>query len=378
MYEGRLPAKFKDIAPKVVRFKDGGDAWSFGGRESFGSNGNNSAVGKNYSQYRDWGWTYEDMRPGEYNPVERLKDMDIDGIYSAMLFGGRGRGASLELDGYEYYMACSRAWNDHVLEDWQGTGGERLVALPVMPATGVDDAVAELQRVVKKGARGVTIGGWPSGGETVSWDDDRFWAAAQDADVPVAVHLGFNSYFQLAAKKYVPDPDGRWSARMAIMQTERTAGVMGTLIANLIYHGVFERFPRLTFLSVETGCGWIPFYAEQLDDNFQRHRFWARMDLKLRPSEYLKRNVLATFQIDLAAIKFREGFVDNFMWSTDYPHTGCDWPNSQKMADFHLQGVPEDDKWQILGGNFARIFKLRGAAETQPGASSQREAALTR
>src|SRR5262249_22580874 len=122
----------------------------------------------------------------------------------------------------------------------------------------------------------------------------------------------------------------------------------------------------------------FPWYAEQLDDNFQRHRFWAKMDLKLRPSEYLKRHVLTTFQIDLAAIKFREGFVSNFIWSSDYPHTGCDWPNSQKNIEFHMQGVPDEEKWQILGGNYARVFKLKGLAAGQASGAAQQQAALVR
>jgi predicted TIM-barrel fold metal-dependent hydrolase len=187
----------------------------------------------------------------------------------------------------------------------------------------------------------------------------------------VAVHLGF------AGHVFEPDEDGRWASRMAIMQFQRTACDMNELIANLVFHGVFERFPGLTFLSVETGCGWLPFYIEQLDDQFQRHRFWTNLNLKLRPSEYVKRQVLSTFQIDLAAIKAREGLVQNFMWSSDYPHTGTDWPNSQKLIEFHMQGVPEDEKWLMAGGNYARVFKLQGPADAVTG-NAVRESSLVR
>src|SRR5207244_4126642 len=137
--------------------------------------------------------------------------------------------------------------------------------------------------------------------------------------------------------------------RMATMQYQRTGCDMNELIANLVYHGVFERFPGLTFLSVETGCGWLTFYVEQLDDQFQRHRFWTNLNLKLRPSEYVKRQVLATFQIDKVAIKCREGLVDNFMWSSDYLHTGTDWPMSQKLIELLMDGVPEEEKAKLVG-----------------------------
>jgi predicted TIM-barrel fold metal-dependent hydrolase len=129
-------------------------------------------------------------------------------------------------------------------------------------------------------------------------------------------------------------------------------------LGDLATTGVFERFPRLMLNSVETGVGWLPFFMEQLDDNWKRHRFWADGPiLPMLPSEYIRRNVAATMQIDRIGVGLRyEIGVDNIMWSSDYPHTGMDWPNSRWVIDREFDGVPEDEKRLMIGLNFARIY----------------------
>jgi predicted TIM-barrel fold metal-dependent hydrolase len=79
------------------------------------------------------------------------------------------------------------------------------------------------------------------------------------------------------------------------------------------------------------------------------------------PSEYFRRNWMATFVLDFYGIKNRHAAgINNIMWSTDYPHHICDWPYSKKNAMAMFAGVPEDERDAICAGNAAKLYKLNG------------------
>ena len=101
----------------------------------------------------------------------------------------------------------------------------------------------------------------------------------------------------------------------------------------IISSGVHDRFPDLTWVAVETGSGWIPYILEQLDDRWWRNRSWLPVKLKHEPSFYFRRNWRSAFMIDHYAVQNRHVLgVDNLMWSTDYPHHGCDWPETRRVG----------------------------------------------
>ena len=102
-------------------------------------------------------------------------------------------------------------------------------------------------------------------------------------------------------------------------------------ITDMIFTGVFERFPELQVCWIETGVGWIPHFLECLDDRWWRNRVWGDLPLTEPPSSYWYRNNAATFIIDRTGVELRHRVgVDNMMWSSDYPHHGNDWPYSRK------------------------------------------------
>ena len=112
-------------------------------------------------------------------------------------------------------------------------------------------------------------------------------------------------------------------------------------------------------VAVETGIGWIPHYTEWMDDNFLRHRFHTGVHLKRMPSEYFKENIWATFITDPHGIESRHQIgVDHIMWSSDYPHSNSDWPNSQRTIAYELRNVPEDERRKIVRDNAAKLYGL--------------------
>jgi hypothetical protein len=119
----------------------------------------------------------------------------------------------------------------------------------------------------------------------------------------------------------------------------------------MIIGGVLERCPNLHLVGTETGCGWVPFFLEQSDDNFLRHRFYSETGLTMLPSDYYRRQCWNTFQVDRFAIENRTGVEDKFIWSSDFPHAGADWPNSVKNIEKNLMGVPAHEQKMILTTN---------------------------
>jgi len=123
-------------------------------------------------------------------------------------------------------------------------------------------------------------------------------------------------------------------------------------LGHLIASGVMERYPRLRFLVAEIGCGWIPFWLQEFD-----HYQQARMRLPLKPSDYFHRQVSSTFISDAVGGYLLEDYgQDNFMWSSDYPHPACTWPDSGLIIDADLGHLAPEVRAKIVWGNVADMF----------------------
>jgi len=130
-------------------------------------------------------------------------------------------------------------------------------------------------------------------------------------------------------------------------------------LGNMIFQGVFDRFPDLKVILIETGVGWIPHFLEQLDDRYWRNRGWGEINIKEPPSYYWYKNFAATFIMDVIGLQIRHAVgVENMMWSTDYPHHGCDWPYSRKVINETFVGIDPTERQKILAGNAVRLWNL--------------------
>jgi predicted TIM-barrel fold metal-dependent hydrolase len=258
-------------------------------------------------------------------------------------------------DAPDLQLACVRAYNEWLLE-FCAAGRGRLFGHAVIPATGVADAIAELEWALRAGYRGVLISTFPSGAVEPSADDDAFWARAQEADLPVALHIGsFHADGPVARRRFDP------LAVLPRAATSKAGANTVPLVARMIFSGLFERFPRLRALLVEANIGWIPAMLEQTDDMFLRYRWFTDTAARLPtlPSRVFHRNIWATFMIDTVGIELRHRLnLDHLMWSTDYPHTGTDWPNSRVTIARLFRGVPCDDVKKMLHTNCKRLYGL--------------------
>jgi predicted TIM-barrel fold metal-dependent hydrolase len=374
IWDSWLPKQHRDKAPKLVKDVDGGDAWLFAGAADPDPIGLVSTPGMPWDEFRWTGVTYEQARAGCYNGAERLKDMDIDGVDAEVLFPPqRTIGHFLGDDDDDFVMAGIEAYNNFLFDEFMAPDPTRLVGMAQIPSLGTDVAIDTLRKAKARGFKGVVISMWPSGGDSVSDEDDPFWAAAADEGVPVCIHINLISrrarqkQRRAAAKAAEKGASGGglYGGKAAKANAKAVAGLGGVFatvpstIGQLIFTGVFDRFPELHVSMIETGVGWIPHFLEQIDDRYWRNRSWGNIPIREAPSYYWFRNMSATFISDFNGIENRHGVgVDNIMWSTDYPHHGNDWPYSRKTISDMMANIPRDERQKIVADNAVRIFGL--------------------
>jgi predicted TIM-barrel fold metal-dependent hydrolase len=370
IWQNWLPSEYQELAPELVHDADGGDAWLFAGSVEPDPIGLTATPGMPWEQFRWTGVTYEEARPGCYNGAARLDDMSIDGVDAEIVFPPqRTIGHWLGSEDDAVVRAGIEAYNNFLFEEFCAPDRTRLVGAAQMPSTGIDDAVDFLRKAKARGFKTVVISCWPSGGESLSDDDDPFWAAAEDEGIPVCIHINLNSRrARIRARQAAAKAGGRdlyastGATNAGAKAAASLSGVFATVpstVGQLIFTGVFERFGGLHISMIETGVGWLPHFLEQMDDRYWRNRSWTNLPIERPPSEYWYSNMSATFVRDDNGIRNRhEVGVANMMWSTDYPHHGNDWPRSRKTINETMAGLPEDEKRAIVCDNAVRIFGL--------------------
>jgi predicted TIM-barrel fold metal-dependent hydrolase len=277
----------------------------------------------------------------------------------------------------DLYRAVVRAYNDWLAEEYCAVSRDRLIGLGVIPWTNIDDAIAELDHCAQLGLKGVTLGVFPSGKAFPTAEDDRFWSAAIDMKMPLTVHVGFDRLGPRASEPTFEYPGadpavlGKLGPRKLVEWV--ALPFLGTApalsFAQIILSGVFDRLPDLQIFFAETRLGWVPFWMEEADYWYERHRHWSQrllnfQPLARRPSDYVRQHIHFSVQhVERVAIELRHHMgVDHIMFATDFPHIECDWPNTRPFAERLFADVPADEAFRIAAGNMLRYFGLRDTA----------------
>jgi len=249
----------------------------------------------------------------------------------------------------ELHVAQIRAYNDW-LSEFCGYDPDRLAGVALIPNVGVEAAIEELHRALKlPGIRGASIGQYPGGELDPSRDDDSFWAAVQGAEVPLSVHVSF---------AYAAPGDHKRLIGGGLFRFFDAA----IRSAQFVESGILDRFPRLKLVFAEVECGWVPHVKEQMDIRYRIRNPKEMAPIRLRPSEYFDRNMSFVFITDPYGIANRHRVgVERMLWSSDYPHTSTEWPESWKAIERDFAGVPEDERHPILAGNAVRLYGFPAA-----------------
>ena len=351
LWTERIDKKFRDGAPYVKKdVVDGVPGIYLFLKDQAPSNvAQGIGGGKSFEElpafFKDAG--YEDGRPGGWDPVERIKDMDLDDTDAEVVYTTLGfrmfwiKDAPLQ-------RACFKVYNDWLAE-YCSHDPKRLIGLAMISLYDIDEAVKELKRCSKLGLKGAMIWCSPPLDRPYSLPMyDPLWSEAQDLDMPLSLHaitgMGPESLW---------DPKDRYVRFMVFpMEVQRT-------LTTLILSGVLERFPGLKIVSAENEIGWLPFFLQRLDGLQEEFRYLEPTPLKNKASEYFDRQVWACFIDDPVGVANRDRIgVENLMWSSDYPHVACTWPHSRDLVDQEFVGVPLGEKQKIVRDNVIKLYTL--------------------
>jgi predicted TIM-barrel fold metal-dependent hydrolase len=354
MFEGRLPAKYADAAPKVVRRDDGSDVWTFNGTV-IPNVGLNAVAGRPKEEYGIEPTAFDEMRPGCFDIHERIKDMNAGGVLASMNFpsfpGFSGR-LFAAADDKELALAVVQAYNDWHIEEWCGTYPGRMIPMALPVLWDPELAAAELRRVAKKGCHSITFTenpvplGYPSF-HTSAWDP--LWKAAVDENVVISIHLGSSGQLAITA------PD----APVDVMMTLQPMNIC-LAAADLLWSRVLKEFPDIRFALSEGGTGWIPYFMDRLDRTYDMHRAWTGQDFGDRlPSEVFREHFLTCFIADPVGIQLRHLIgMDSIAWECDYPHSDSSWPEAAEELAQVTAGVPDDEIHKISWENACRWYSF--------------------
>jgi predicted TIM-barrel fold metal-dependent hydrolase len=214
----------------------------------------------------------------------------------------------------------------------------------MIPNRGVEGAVAEINRVWgRPGIRGFLMTAYPNGTLDVSPEDDKVWAAITERGACLNVHVSLTLSMPAAHRSPLPGYGRFFDAPNRIVQ--------------LIFAGVFDRFPTLQVVFAEVDSGWVPYFKEQIDGNFLRLRPTSDFTITDLPSHYVDRHISTTFINDAFGVRSRHDIgVDRMLWSSDYPHISANWPNTQILLQATFSGVVPDEAERMLVGNAARLY----------------------
>lgn len=361
-WRARAPAKFRDRAPRLLKLPNGGDAILIENRPL--SVLGLAVTGKPYQEYRPTGVNYEG-NSGTGSPEQRLSEQERDGVDAEVMFTGPGNvrfWRGIEEDAA--FNAVVHAYNEFLAEEYCAVARDRLLAMGVIPTTGVESAIKEMGYCARAGLKGVMLANFPSGKGVPTPEDDRFWAAAIDLNMPLTVHVRFFSDERPVFRYKRRPTEAESFAVDPVFNLVRFAGESALNAVQMVMAGVFDRFPKLRIYWAETMIGWLPYFLSQLEDNWQRTRYWAQEFYGLEPpprplEEYLREHCLWGFLRDPLGVEMRHRIgVDRIMWGNDFPHSAGDWPNSRRVIEEIFGGVPEDERYRMLAGNAVEFFHL--------------------
>jgi predicted TIM-barrel fold metal-dependent hydrolase len=363
-YQKRLPKKLRENGPRILK-GDGYQAWVIEDHIRAPIGGLGAVAGRKFEDYspEPVPGGYGDVPKAYWDAAERLLIMDQDGIDAEVLFpglAGFGGGGFFGVKDPELRSACYRAYNDHVAEDWRGIAPERFVGQCALPLYDIDQSVAELKRSYEKGHRSVMFPGDPAGFGFPPLADkawDPLLATIQELDIPMSIHIGGGPPPAQPATAESPLRVGAKGAAEAMIVNSLSSNISSMAI--IMFSGILERFPRLKVVSVESGIGWVPYFLEQCDDTYTRQRYWTKSDLRMLPSEYAARQLYWNFWNEKAGLRLLDVIgEDHVMFESDYPHSICNWPNTQKVINDICEGLSPATRQKVLADNAVRLYQL--------------------
>ncbi len=369
LWTSRTPAKYRDQVPVVGRLDSTGyEHWRVGD-VWLGPTGQFSYAGSDIYPPESFYRNMEDGQRGAWNSHDRLRWMDDSGVHAQILYPNIIGFEAAQFMKMEpaVSIACTQAYNDFLIE-WSSADPERLIPIAMVPFWDVDASLTEIKRAKEIGHRGVLFAnkfekiGLPS---FVNEHWDPIYALCEELELSVNFHVGFGaSPVSIFSEDSMRELKANWDPREAASVSAVGQMTNGDCIAQIIVSGLANRFPRLPFVSVESGMGYLPYLIESLDWHWKGYGAHEMHPGPL-PSEIFRRQCYGTFWFERVSLPLLEAYPDNFMFETDYPHPTSLTPGPASPAervDHHVAhafaDVDEEVARKALYGNAARVYHL--------------------
>ena len=352
--------QFAKRIPHIERSADDSDRWIVDGREF--TLAGTTDVGALMSDPTATPKRWDDIPKAAYDPAARLKAMDDDGQgYSVLYpslpgFSGERFGA---LADPELALACARAYNDWLIDEWLNLS-KRFIPQCVVPLSPIEATVAEIRRAVGRGHRGVIFPAAPMQLASLPHingaEYDPVWAVCQELGVPLCFRAGSTSeLFQ-----FPPAPTMAPELGAAMQAATRSASAVFDL-TNLLFSRILVRFPHLKVIFAGSTIGWGTFLLEYADHQYEQDH----CDYALKPSEMFHRQCYLTAWYDDVAINARHIGSGNILWSCNFPAADSTWPESRRYREKCFSGVNDDDQRRILWNNAAELYRIDSSGKEQ-------------
>ena len=374
VWSSRLPAKYRDVGPRIEYLPagtpvlDGGGyieqpgtegkpiAWWFYEDHKYSVKRLIAAAGYPADEITLDGVTFDEMRPGCWQPRARLDDMDANGVQAQLCYPNYPRFCGqifMKAQDKELALLCVKAYNDWMVEEWAGSSGGRLIPLCLIPLWDVELAAAEVRRNAARGVRAVAFSevppylGLPS---IYSGHWDPFLQACEETSTVICMHIGSGTKTPHTSDDAPDAVDG------VLIFGNSAAGM-----TDWMFSGALARFPNLHVMFAECQIGWIPYLLERADDVWETHRGWSESKLFITepPSTYYYRQIHSCFFKDPVGIAVLDRVgVDNVTFETDYPHQDGTWPFSREAAAQQFGHLDQDIIDKIARGNAIKLLGL--------------------
>lgn len=368
LWTSRVPAKYKDQVPRVEVDANGKEQWVLLGETMFGAGGA-SFIDRSGDKFtavnmdRSRGTKWADIHEGSYDAAARLEFMDKEGVWAHVLYPntmGFGAGQVCQKLPLEVSVMIVKAYNDAIAE-LQEAGAGRLFPMGVIPYWNIEASVKETERIKSLGLKGITMAGSPHMGgmpDLGQPDWDPLYEAVTDLELPINIHVLTSNYMALTLANVA------WKSleRRAVKPVNSVQMELSNsaFITNLVVSDVLLKWPKLKWVSVESGLGWLPYVLERVDYEYREE--FPGLPEPERPDafEMFRRNIYAMFWFEQAGPRFLLDYLgtDNIMWESDFPHPTSLYPSPVERTAELLKDQDPATIRKIMQDNAANLYKI--------------------
>lgn len=360
IFVSRVPEKLRDRVPQVVQTESGG-RWFYEGRDLF-AHGMQRGAGNHPGGLKGALERSGTLREGELRPTTphlRLEDMARDGVAAQVLYGPVSGMVALVSMNPETLVTCFRAYNEWLAE-FCAAAPTQFLGAGLLPYHDPKASAEEMYHLaeLKLPQCMFMAGSAQPGLYEDAWEP--LWSAAEETGVIIGFHISVGTLRSVKMEHHAQN-FAATGTNMALLQLQ-----LDEPVAEVILAGVLERHPKLKIVVAEAGIGWIPFVLQRLEHSLDRLRgnqeYWDQRGgtkLSLRPTDYFRRQMWATFQEDKVGIQLLDNIgADRVMWASDYPHPDGTFPYSQQAIEEQLGHLPAETRRLITFENARQLYGL--------------------